>query len=114
MISELEKNIQPCDLIIVDELSYITLDRIGAEHSFGFFNQCYERTNQAVTMNLPFADWPQVFAEDERLTGVLLERLCIRVLQEGFLQCARQRNHPRAEVTQTYARHRLQHGYRPG
>ena len=114
MISELEKNFQFCDLIIVDELGHIALDQIGAEHLFGFFNQCYERTNLAVTMNLPFADWPQVFAEDERLAGALLDRLCIRVLQEGFLQCARQRNHPRAGVTQTYAKYRLQHGYRPG
>ena len=28
-----------------------------------------------VTTNLPFADWPQVFAEDERLAGALLGRL---------------------------------------
>ncbi|MHC4088622.1 MAG: ATP-binding protein, partial [Planctomycetota bacterium] len=32
MILKLEKNIQRCDLIIVDELGYIPLDRIGAEH----------------------------------------------------------------------------------
>jgi len=28
-----------------------------------------------VTTNLPFADWPQIFAEDERLAGALLDRL---------------------------------------
>ena len=28
-----------------------------------------------VTTNLPFADWPQIFAGDERLTGALLDRL---------------------------------------
>ncbi len=28
-----------------------------------------------VTTNLPFADWPQVFADDERLAGALLDRL---------------------------------------
>jgi DNA replication protein DnaC len=59
MILKLEKNIQ----------------RIGAEHLFGFFSQCYEQTSLAVTTNLPFADWPQVFADDERLAGALLDRL---------------------------------------
>ena len=74
-ILKLEKNISRCDLIIIDELGYIPLDRIGAEHLFGFFSQCYELTSLIVTTNLPFADWPQVFAEDERLAGALLDRL---------------------------------------
>jgi len=74
-VLKLEKNIQRCDLIIIDELGYIPLDRIGAEHLFGFFSQCYEQTSLIVTTNLPFADWPQVFAEDERLAGALLDRL---------------------------------------
>jgi len=74
-VLKLEKNISCCDLIIIDELGYIPLDRIGAEHLFGFFSQCYERTSLIVTTNLPFADWPQIFAEDERLAGALLDRL---------------------------------------
>jgi DNA replication protein DnaC len=45
------------------------------EHLFGFFSQCYEQTSLIVTTNLPFADWPQVFADDERLAGALLDRL---------------------------------------
>jgi len=74
-ILKLEKNIRRCDLIVVDELGYIPLDRMGSEHLFGFFSQCYEQTSLIVTTNLPFADWPQVFADDERLAGALLDRL---------------------------------------
>ena len=74
-VLRLEKSIRQCDLIIIDELGYIPLDRIGAEHLFGFFSQCYELTSLIVTTNLPFADWPQVFADDERLAGALLDRL---------------------------------------
>ena len=75
MILKLEKSIRRCDMIVVDELGYIPLDRMGAEHLFGFFSQCYEQTSLVVTTNLPFADWPQVFADDERLAGALLDRL---------------------------------------
>ena len=72
---KLEKQIQSHDLIIVDELGYIPLDRHGAEHLFGFFSQCYEQVSLILTTNLPFSDWPQIFADDERMTGALLDRL---------------------------------------
>jgi len=74
-ILKLEKQIQKHDLIIVDELGYIPLDRHGAEHLFGFFSQCYEQVSLILTTNLPFADWPQIFADDERMTGALLDRI---------------------------------------
>jgi DNA replication protein DnaC len=74
-ILKLEKTIRRCDLVLVDELGYLPLDRMGAEHLFGFFSQCYEQTSLIVTTNLPFADWPQALANDERLAGALLDRL---------------------------------------
>jgi len=77
-VLKLEKQIQRLDLIIIDELGYIPLDRHGAEHLFGFFSQCYEQVSLVITTNLPFADprgWPQVFADDPRMTGALLDRL---------------------------------------
>lgn len=74
-VLRLENHIRRCDLIIVDELGYIPLDRTAAEHLFSFFSQCYETTSLMVTTNLPFADWPQVFADDQRMAGALLDRL---------------------------------------
>ena len=71
----LENHIRHMDLIMVDELGYLPLDRSAAEHLFGFFSQCYEQTSLLVTTNLPFADWPQIFAGDERMAGALLDRL---------------------------------------
>ena len=74
-VLKLEKQIQSHALIIIDELGYIPLDRHGAEHLFGFFSQCYEQVSLIITTNLPFTDWRQVFADDERMTGALLDRL---------------------------------------
>lgn len=96
-ILKLEKQICACDLIIIDELGYVPFTRVGAEHLFGFFSQCYEQTSLVVTTNLPFASWPQVFADDERLAGALLDRLThhvhvIEILAPSFRLNASIRN----------------------
>jgi DNA replication protein DnaC len=62
------------DLLIVDELGYLSFSRVGAELLFQVFADRYECKSLLITSNLPFGDWAQIF-HGERMTAALLDRL---------------------------------------
>ncbi len=65
------------DLILVDELGYLPFAKQTAELLFQFFSDRYERASVALTSNLAFAQWTQVFG-NEHMTAALLDRLVHR------------------------------------
>jgi len=72
-------------LILVDELGYLPFSQTAAELLFQFFSDRYERASVALTSNLDFAHWTEVFGH-ERMTAALLDRLVHRshiLLLEG-------------------------------
>jgi len=62
------------ELLICDELGYLSFSRAGAELLFQVFADRYERASLLITSNLAFSDWGQVF-QGERMTAALLDRL---------------------------------------
>ena len=62
------------DLLICDELGYLTFSRTGAELLFQVFADRYERGSLLITSNLALSEWVQVF-QGERMTAALLDRL---------------------------------------
>ena len=73
LLTQLDK----LDLLICDELGYLSFSRTGAELLFQLFAERYERSSLLITSNLAFADWGQVF-QGERMTAALLDRLTHR------------------------------------
>ena len=65
------------DLLIVDELGYLSFSRAGAELLFQVFADRYERASLLITSNLAFSDWGQIF-QGERMTAALLDRFTHR------------------------------------
>ena len=62
------------DLLICDELGYLSFSRSGAELLFQVFADRYERASLLITSNLAFSEWQKVF-QGERMTAALLDRL---------------------------------------
>jgi DNA replication protein DnaC len=71
---ELNKYNKPA-LVILDELGYLPIDKIGADLLFQIISLRYEQGSLIITTNRAFKDWPEIFNNDSTLTSALLDRL---------------------------------------
>ena len=62
------------DLLCLDELGYIELDRRGAELLFQVFTEREEKNSIAIASNAAFSEWAQAFT-DPRLCAAIVDRL---------------------------------------
>ena len=68
------RNQYECDLLVLDELGYIPLNKEGAELLFQVISMCYENKSIVITTNLQFGQWNHVFG-DPILTEAVIDRL---------------------------------------
>jgi len=82
-------------LLVIDELGYIPIDKQGADLLFQVISQRYEHGSIVLTTNRAFKDWPAIFNQDSVMTSALLDRLhhhCEVVVIEG--PSYRMKDHP--------------------
>jgi DNA replication protein DnaC len=72
------------DLILIDELGYLELDRRGAELLFQVLTEREERSAVAIASNEPFSRWTKTFT-DPRLCAAVVDRLTFagQIIQTG-------------------------------
>ncbi|OVE77688.1 ATP-binding protein, partial [bacterium F16] len=73
-------------LLIIDELGYLPVDRIGAELLFQVLGNRYEKASTVITTNRSYKEWTKTFANDAVMTSAVLDRIlhhCETVIIEG-------------------------------
>jgi DNA replication protein DnaC len=73
----LEKQISKADLLIIDELSYLTFNRHQSELLFKVVADRAERKSVIVSTNLRFSEWTSMF-ENQTMVTALIDRLTFR------------------------------------
>lgn len=73
-LGRLEKRIQKADLLILDEMGYVSFDRYQSELLFKVIADRSERGSIIVTTNLPFSEWTTLF-ENTAMVAAMIDRL---------------------------------------
>jgi len=65
------RSLDRIDLLLIDELGYVPFEREATDLLFQLISQRYERRSIALTTNLPFEKWTQVFPDEMTATAVI-------------------------------------------
>lgn len=73
-VNAYRKKFERYDLVILDELGYISFDKEGSEILFNLLSNRNDRGSIIITSNLVFERWDEIF-KDPILTGAIVDRL---------------------------------------
>ena len=77
LLSNYRKRFEQYDLVILDELGYVSFDKEGCEILFNLISNRNDKGPIVMTTNLAFDRWEEIF-KDAMLTGALVDRLAYR------------------------------------
>lgn len=70
----LKRYLRP-DVVCIDEIGYLPIDKLGCDLLFQVVSQRYERGSIIITSNKPFKNWTEIFHNDAAVTSAILDRL---------------------------------------
>ena len=73
-LTNIQKQFENYDLIVLDELGYISFDREGGELLFTHLSLRAERKSTIITTNLSFEKWEDIF-KDPVMTTAIIDRI---------------------------------------
>jgi len=73
-LNSYRKKFERYDLVILDELGYVSFDKSGCEMLFNLLSNRHGKGSVIITTNLTFDRWETVF-QDPALTGAMIDRL---------------------------------------
>jgi DNA replication protein DnaC len=73
-LTRMEAKFEKYDLVIVDELGYISFDKEGSELLFTHLSLRAGRKSTIITTNLSFDRWEEIFG-DAVMTAAMIDRL---------------------------------------
>lgn len=76
-LSKLEKSLQKHQLLVIDELSYLSFNRHQSELLFQVIAERAERASLIVNTNLQFSEWTELF-ESEKILAAMIDRLTFK------------------------------------
>lgn len=74
-LTEALKRYRRPQLLIMDELGYLPIDKVGADLLFQVFSQRYERASTLITTNQAYKNWLRIFNNDSTMTSAVLDRV---------------------------------------
>ena len=70
----MKKYVKPA-MLVIDELGYLPVDRIGAELIFQVLSERYEKASTVITTNRVYKHWAKTFDNDATLASAVLDRV---------------------------------------
>jgi DNA replication protein DnaC len=73
-VAEYIESLSRIDLLIIDELGYLEIDKSASSLFFKLISRRYEKKSTIITTNKPFEEWNDIFG-DEVVAAAILDRL---------------------------------------
>jgi DNA replication protein DnaC len=74
LLGSFMNSLRKVELLVMDEIGFITLHKEASELLFQIVSDCYEQKSLIITSNLEFSQWNTVFGNN-KLTAAMIDRL---------------------------------------